>query len=429
MDQKKKGKKMNTEYFTENTEVQEIISNLKTDISKKSFSDVIDKEGNQYVDLVQEGGGVLGIALLGYTYVLEQVGIRFFSLAGTSAGAINTLLIAACDAMEKPKTKKIIGLMANKNLYDFVDGPFFVQFLLKAIKINSKNENSFKKIIINTLKILGNLLFILPVIVYVLTRKGLNRGNHFRNWISDILQHSEIESTRALLNLRQKPEGLTVRPGVNRTIDDLQPKLKIIAAEITTETRVIFPEMNFLFWNEPESVNPADYIRASMSIPIFFHPLKVKIEDKVKKEDWNSCVKYKGELPRVAYFVDGGILSNFPIDVFHKSNVVPRLPTFGVKLGDDRHQTSKVSTLTKFLLAIFNSARHVLDYQFLLTNDDYEHLIQRIDIGEHNWLNFSISDKDKLDLFIRGAKAADEFLRNFNWEKYKKIRESMIKKF
>jgi NTE family protein len=429
MDQKKGGIKMNIEYFTENSKVQEIISNLKTDISEKSFSDVIDKEGNQYVDLVQEGGGVLGIALLGYTYVLEQVGIRFFSLAGTSAGAINTLLIAACDAIEKPKTEKIIGLIANKNLYDFVDGPFFVRFLLKAIKINPKDEPSFKKIIIDTLKIFGNLLFILPVIVYVLARKGLNRGIHFRNWISDILQKSQIESTRALLNLRQKPEGLTIRPGVNRTIDGLQPKLKIIAAEITTETRVIFPEMNLLFWNEPERVNPADYVRASMSIPIFFHPLKVKVEDQVKKEDWNSCVKYKGDLPRMAYFVDGGILSNFPIDVFHKSNVVPRLPTFGVKLGDDRHQTSKVSTLTQFLMAIFNSARHVMDYQFLLTNDDYEHLIQRIDIGEHNWLNFSISEKDKLDLFIRGAKAADEFLRNFNWEKYKKIRESMINKF
>jgi len=27
---------------------------------------------NQYVDLVQEGGGVLGIALVGYTSILEN---------------------------------------------------------------------------------------------------------------------------------------------------------------------------------------------------------------------------------------------------------------------------------------------------------------------------------------------------------------------
>jgi NTE family protein len=337
---------------------------------------------------VQEGGGVLGIALLGYTYVLEQVGIRFFSLAGTSAGAINTLLLAACGAVDKTKSEKIIELISDKNLFDFVDGPFFVRFLLKAIKTDPKDKPSFKRNIIGILKIVGNLLFVLPVIIYVLVRKGLNRGTNFRNWISDILKRSGIESTKDLLNLRQKPEGLTIRPGIAGNVDDLHSKLKIIAAEITTETRVIFPEMNFLFWNEPDSVNPADYIRASMSIPIFFHPLKVKIESRVKPEDWNSCVKYKGRLPHVAYFVDGGVLSNFPIDVFHKTKSIPRLPTFGVKLGDDRHQTSKVNTVTKFLFAIFNSARHVLDYQFLLTNDDYEHLIQRIDIGETQLAEF-----------------------------------------
>jgi NTE family protein len=417
---------MNAKCFTENSEVVEIIANLKKEISDKSFSDVIDEKGNQYVELVQEGGGILGIALLGYTYVLEQAGIRFLSLAGTSAGAINTLLLAACDAVDKPKSEKIVELLSGKNLFDFVDGPFFVRFLLKTLKIDLNDKSTFKKNIIKILKILCNFLIIVPVIIYVLARKGLNRGTYFRNWIFDILKNSGIESTRDLLNLRQKPEGLTIRKGIDRTIDDLHPKLKIIAAEITTETRVIFPEMNFLFWNEPDLVNPADYVRASMSIPLFFHPFKVKIENRVKPEDWFSCVKYKGKLPYVAYFVDGGILSNFPIDVFHKTKTIPRLPTFGVKLGDDRHQTSKVGTITKFLLAIFNSARHVLDYQFLLTNEDYEHLIQRIDIGEHNWLNFSISEEDKLDLFLRGAKAADEFLRKFNWEKYKKIRENLI---
>ncbi len=35
-------------------------------------SDIRDKFGKQYVDLVQEGGGVHGVALAGYTYVLEK---------------------------------------------------------------------------------------------------------------------------------------------------------------------------------------------------------------------------------------------------------------------------------------------------------------------------------------------------------------------
>jgi len=69
----------------------------------KRFSDVEDANGNQYVDLVQEGGGVLGIGLVGYTYVLENAGIRFFSLAGTSAGAINTMMLAALGQIHDAK--------------------------------------------------------------------------------------------------------------------------------------------------------------------------------------------------------------------------------------------------------------------------------------------------------------------------------------
>jgi NTE family protein len=165
-----------------------------------------------------------------------------------------------------------------------------------------------------------------------------------------------------------------------------------------------------------------------MSIPFFFHPFKVNIDkNKIKKKDWEDCVKYNGELPPEAVFVDGGVLSNFPIDLFHNHKVVPRLPTFGVKLGDDRDMVSKAGSIPQFLMAIFNSARHVLDYQFLLTNPDYQKLITKIDTGEHNWLNFSMPDKDKLDLFIRGARAASEFLIGFDWEDYKKIRLELTK--
>lgn len=417
---------MNTKDFTDNPEVQNIISDLGKFMSEKEFSDILDEEGNQYVDLVQEGGGVLGIALLGYTYVLEQVGIRFSSLAGTSAGAINTLILGAIDTPDKPKSEKILEIIANKNLYDFVDGPFFVKLLLKTIGSGSISKSFIIRLLKKIIKIVWILIWILPVVIYVWITKGLNRGNNFKNWVTEILNENKINIADDLFKRRQRPAGLYIRKGIERSIDDLEPQLKIIAAEITTETRVIFPEMGFLFWNEPGKVNPADYLRASMSIPVFFHPFKVDTGSNVTKDDWIKCAKYRGNVPPVVYFVDGGVLSNFPIDVFHNHKKIPRMPTFGVKLGDDRNKESKISSLTKFLLAIFNSARHVLDYQFLLVNEDYEHLIQKIDIGEHNWLNFSISDEDKLDLFIRGARAADEFLRKFDWNKYKEIREELI---
>jgi len=81
---------MKTTDFTNHDEVLGIVRGLQASRLQHPedfiFSDVIDEEGHQYVDLVQEGGGMLGIALVGYTYVLEQMGIRFVSLAGTSAG-------------------------------------------------------------------------------------------------------------------------------------------------------------------------------------------------------------------------------------------------------------------------------------------------------------------------------------------------------
>lgn len=82
--------------FLEGSKITELaIQAREIKAGGKVFSDIVDSKGNQYVDFVQQGGGVLGIGLIGYTYILEQAGIRFYSLAGSSAGALNALLMAS----------------------------------------------------------------------------------------------------------------------------------------------------------------------------------------------------------------------------------------------------------------------------------------------------------------------------------------------
>ena len=109
--------------FTGNTQVVQLLEGLKKDnVDQKQFSDLLDSSGNQYIELVQEGGGVLGVALIGYTWVLEQMGLRFFSLAGTSAGSINAMMLAGLGDISKPKSDRVLDVLVNKNLYDFVDG-------------------------------------------------------------------------------------------------------------------------------------------------------------------------------------------------------------------------------------------------------------------------------------------------------------------
>lgn len=52
----------------------------------------------------------------------------------------------------------------------------------------------------------------------------------------------------------------------------------------------------------------------------------------------------------------------------------------------------------------------------LVQHPDYRHLVGFIDAGNYNWLDFSISDEGKLDLFVRGARAAAQFLQKLDWE-------------
>ena len=49
---------------------------------------------DKFCDLVCEGGGIKGIALLGAIYYLNEQGYEFKKIAGTSAGAIVASLLA-----------------------------------------------------------------------------------------------------------------------------------------------------------------------------------------------------------------------------------------------------------------------------------------------------------------------------------------------
>ena len=88
-----------------------------------------------------------------------------------------------------------------------------------------------------------------------------------------------------------------------------------------------------------------------------------------------------------------------------------------------------MGTPASLLNAVFNSARHCLDFDFIVRNPDYKHVVTSIDTGSHNWLNFNLPEEDKFDLFRRGARAAEQFLRRFRWQKYKLIRKGLAEAF
>jgi len=412
---------MKTDSFTKNSDVINIIDDLRQHFSHHPFevSDVIDDLGHQYVDLVQEGGGVLGIALLGYTYVLEQMGIRFLNIGGTSAGAVNSLLIAACDSPEKEKTVQLIDLLANKNLYDFVDGDSDAQDFIKTIL---EKKISIWKLLFKGAQVMDNFKSDL----------GLNPGDNFHQWLIKVLDDFGIYDT---VGLMERMNNTTDSIGYRKDLQGysihadrpIESNLAIVAAEVNTESKIVFPDMRNLFYKNINQPNPADYVRASMSIPLFFKPFE--LTDLPKDEDtilaWKRIAEHRGDIPKKAIFVDGGVMSNFPIDIFHRKGGVPSRPTFGVKLGLERRENNNIQNIGQLIYGCFDAARNLRDFEFINKNPDFKNLVAYIDIKDQNWLDFEITDETKLELFKAGAEEAKSFLTKFNWKEYKELRKTI----
>ncbi|MCB0588866.1 MAG: patatin-like phospholipase family protein [Phaeodactylibacter sp.] len=408
---------MKISQFTENPQVKKLLRDLWASRERNPerfvFSDVIDAEGHQYVDFVQEGGGMLGIALVGYTYILEQMGLRFVSLAGTSAGAINTILLASLARPDEMKSLKVIELLVKKNFFDFVDGSRNVKKLVQSI---NKGPRAIPLALRGFIALNG-----------LRKKLGLNPGKDFYQWLEDVLDENRVSTTAALKErMNQFPESIRFRNPAEHQGRKIEATLGIVAADLTTETKVVFPKMSELYFEDPEKVHPAKYVRASMSIPLFFQPFLINNVPLDRASQWYELASYTGDIPDQIKMADGGFLSNFPIDLFHVTDKMPSRPTLGVKLGLDRTQPRKINTYLQLMYGCFNTASKIRDFEFIHRHPDYRLLFTNIDVGNHEWLNFALSDEDKIDLFVRGADAAAHFLSSFNWEYYKGERRRLL---
>lgn len=481
-----------TELFTKNERVEQLIRQLKNrfgdNFEQLVVSDTLDKNGNQYVHLVQEGGGVLGVALVGYTYVLEQCRIRFFRLAGTSAGAINTTMLAIIGNKEDAKSEKVLEYLNKKNLFDFVDGHPFAKELISNLITNKSYFSRFKRrlvallrailifilldflslglyrhfpslaIVYNTCFIITGILLTIAAMIagyafYIVNRFknsgfGVNPGNDFLNWMKDIMTDNGVDTIEDLEQKASRlPQGLQLRP--SRTDADqlkgLKPDITLITSDIITQNKIELPKMWDLFTLNENQIHPAEFVRASMSIPLFFESYEIHnipSTDPRIINAWEHHLRVEADcVPECVRFVDGGIISNFPISIFYNPDVVvPRMPTFGIDLNDEKPKvanSNKASTqmsLLSYIYRMFNTVRFYYDKDFLLKNNLYKKGIGKIKVWDFNWLNFGITETEKINLFIRGAEAATEFLMGttqkpgFNWEEYKAKRVTVHEK-
>ncbi|MGH7961739.1 MAG: patatin-like phospholipase family protein, partial [Candidatus Binatia bacterium] len=271
----------NAELFTQHPDVVAAVDAVKRQCAGKPLSDIIDDAGHQYVDVVMEGGGVLGIALTGYSYVLEQAGIRFLGIGGTSAGSINALMIAALGRPADAKSEKLVSVLAGIPLARFIDGDSDARDFSQAVM----ERAGMAKLLWKAAQVVDNLKEDL----------GLNPGQAFFNWVTSELRKVGIHTNADLQHtLAATPPGLRHRNGTALADEDKCGRLAIVAAYITTETKVEFPKMAELYWSDPDRINPAYFVRASMSIPFFFHPFQVDDCPQNRREAWEKHAQYFG---------------------------------------------------------------------------------------------------------------------------------------
>lgn len=501
------------EDFTEQPEVLQCLEQLKTafDTTKGGrefiISDVLDKDGHQYVNLVQKGGGVLGVALVGYTYILEEMGVRFIRLAGTSAGAINTALMTVVgtelnnDSNQKrkvkgnkkiAKSKKILQAICDLDFFSLVDGHPAARALIQLFIKNKNFSTQLSKwltIILITLIALPVLGFIslglqhtykwvtgITTTVFIVTGLyftlilllcgylsflakrlknagfGINPGDIFYDWIKARLLENNIKTVSDLVEAASTPvDDLYLREESIEGLNGLEGDVTFIASEIVSQNKIEFPRMSGLFRKNIDDLQPAGFIRASMSIPIFFESYfitDIPCDEKNIRQLWDDMLE-ETKPPSTARFVDGGILSNFPINIFYNPKVdVPRLPSFGIDLDDekdpgdvygeewrqmpatdshtnDESEDSENWSLTGYIYRLFNTVRFYYDKDFLIKNRFYKKGIGSIPLKGFNWLNFFLNDEEKKKMFVLGAKTATAFLLNFDWQEYKAGRKEM----
>jgi NTE family protein len=238
-------------------------------------------------DLVLEGGGVKGIGLVGAVITLSESGISFPRVAGTSAGAIAAALVAALQQAGKPMSEL-------RRIMQTIDYPKFM-----AGDWAETHLGRFGQI--------GHLAL----------HQGMYSGDYLVEWLGGALADIGV-TTFGDLRITDDPDS--------DLPEECRYSLVVHTADITRRKLVRLPWDYTSYGVTADTTRIVDAVRASMSIPFFFEPVRLDAPAHSSGSDNFGAGKVT--------WVDGGLLSNFPVEVFDRSDGRPsRWPTIGVKLS------------------------------------------------------------------------------------------------
>lgn len=320
------------------------------------------------VDVVLEGGGVKGIALVGALSVLMDAGYVVQRVAGTSAGAIVGALVAAGKSAQEMR--------------DIMEATDYSRF---------QDESWLDK---------------LPggKILSLLVDDGIYEGEYLRTWLDDVLGDVDTFS------------DLVLPPDPDSALEpDERYRLVVNVSDVSLGRLVRFPwDYQRIYGLDAGEQHIVDAVRASMSIPFFFEP--AKLEYKRVKDGRARKVK--------SVLVDGGMLSNFPVDAFdRRDGQPPRWPTFGIKLSSRPgalcesfpKDVSSPAELTRAMIGTMTSFRDAM----YIDKPDIQARTIFVDTFGVKATDFDLDKATQDQLHESGVTAATGFLENWDFDEYK----------
>lgn len=205
--------------------------------------------------------------------------------------------------------------------------------------------------------------------------------------------------------LEQLLTGLLADLGVH-TFGDLRSgeepdqfawSLVVTASDLSRRRLVRIPWDLDSYGIDPDNFSVARAVHASSAIPFVFEPVRV----------------------RGATWVDGGLLSNFPVALFDRADGEPRWPTFGIRLSarPGIPPTRPVHGPVSMGIAAIETLVSNQDNAYI---DDPCTVRRTIFVPAHDLspIEFDITAEQREALYRRGLQAGQEFLTTWNYTDY-----------
>ena len=202
-------------------------------------------------------------------------------------------------------------------------------------------------------------------------RMGLYKGKALEKWF-----HKKL-AVKGILTFNDLPRG----------------SLKLVASDLTNGRMVVIPDDLDSYGIDWRTFSVAKALRMSCGIPFFFEPIKLS--------DGNGeCL-----------FVDGGILSNFPLWIFENGN--KQRPIIGLKLSNPREDIppQKINNGLNLFEALFSTMKNAHDERYI--SRAHERNIVFIPVEKYSATQFDLDEETKKTLIEIGRKRTSKFLETW----------------